>query len=85
MTAKGIDDLPPGLALTFALFFYMVPRLSQPKTKSTLTKIKEWGSEKFTRAYVFLRFGRNARIDRRNDSERENVSGKGTGEGVSAA
>lgn len=44
--AKGITDIPPGFALTFAIFGYALPRLTMPKTQTRMGKakgaIKKW-------------------------------------------
>lgn len=38
--SKGIDDLPPGFVLAFAISAYSLPRISHPETLSRWDKIK---------------------------------------------
>lgn len=40
--AKGVADVPPGLALCIALLGYAGPRFTQPKTLTRLQKFKLW-------------------------------------------
>lgn len=40
--AKGVKDIPPGWVLTFVLFSYAAPRLTQEETKSTINKAITW-------------------------------------------
>ena len=46
MEAKGLEDIPPNIALVLAVSFYVVPRLGKPKTKNRVgnwkTKTKQW-------------------------------------------
>jgi len=46
-TAKGLEDVPPGVALTIAVACYMLPRFQQPKTKSRLQRLKRWLVKKY--------------------------------------
>lgn len=39
-SSKGIDDLPPGFVLAFAISAYSLPRISHPETLSRWDKIK---------------------------------------------
>jgi hypothetical protein len=41
---KGIADIPPGLALCFALSCYALPRFAQPETQSRVLTVREWCS-----------------------------------------
>lgn len=40
--AKGQVDIPPGVALTFAILIYAGPRFAMPKTQSRLTRVKNY-------------------------------------------
>lgn len=40
--AKGVEDFPPGIALSLALVGYAGPRFAAPKTRTKLGKVKEW-------------------------------------------
>lgn len=40
--AKGVADIPPGLALTIAVLGYAGPRFTQPKTLTRLQQFKLW-------------------------------------------
>lgn len=44
--AKEMGDLPPGLALTAALLFYVAPRLSAPTTRTRVSRFKNWVGSK---------------------------------------
>jgi len=46
---SGTVDIPPGLALAVVLLAYSVPRFTQPKTISRLSKIKSFFSKKLNR------------------------------------
>lgn len=39
---KGIEDVPPGLAILMWSLAYALPNLVKPKTKSRLEKVKDW-------------------------------------------
>lgn len=39
---KGILDVPPGVALTFALVCYAAPRLAMPETQQRVGTVKGW-------------------------------------------
>lgn len=45
MEAKGLEDIPPNIALVLAISFYAIPRLMKPKTKNRVagwkTKFKQ--------------------------------------------
>lgn len=43
---KGIQDFPPGVALSIAMLAYVGPRLFQPHTQSKLSKVKMWFKNK---------------------------------------
>lgn len=40
--AKGIKDIPPGVALTMSLLAYAAPRFAQPETAERAGTIREW-------------------------------------------
>ncbi len=40
--AKDMRDIPPGVALSFAIIAYVGPRFTMPETKSRLQKGREW-------------------------------------------
>lgn len=45
--AKDIDDIPPGVALTFAIVAYIGPRLTMPKTQSRTQRFGNWLGQKW--------------------------------------
>lgn len=47
--AKGVEDFPPGVALTMAVLSYAAPRFQQPKTKTRFGLFKAWLKNKFVR------------------------------------
>lgn len=40
--AKGIRDIPPGVALAMSLIAYAAPRFAQPETAERAGTIREW-------------------------------------------
>lgn len=40
--AKGIHDIPPGVALSLALVAYAAPRFAEPETRERAGTIREW-------------------------------------------
>jgi len=50
--AKGITDIPAGLALTIALGGYSIRRLGKPQTKSRLAKAKDYIKGKLSRFHI---------------------------------
>jgi hypothetical protein len=53
--AKGITDIPPGIALTIAIGGYMMPRFFMPKTKTRMQRatiaIKKWWADRKLKKY----------------------------------
>jgi len=45
--SQGINDFPPGIALTLTILAYAGPRFTMPKTKSRMEKISDWVKAKF--------------------------------------
>lgn len=45
--ATGRTDIPPGLALTAAIGGYMLPRFTMPKTRTRISKLKDWIKKKW--------------------------------------
>jgi hypothetical protein len=45
--AKGMTDIPPGVALCIAIGGYIVPRCFMPKTQTRFQKIKNWIGAKY--------------------------------------
>lgn len=43
---KNIDDIPPGIALSVAIVGYALPRFTMPKTKTRMSKVKDWITKK---------------------------------------
>lgn len=64
--AKGIDDVPPGLALTIALTAYVLPRLSMPQTQARLAVAVHWTKGKIN----------GARAHPGHDGKRQNDAGQ---------
>lgn len=44
--ASGMTDIPPGWALVIAIGSIAAPRFAMPKTKSRLTRLKDWAISK---------------------------------------
>jgi hypothetical protein len=68
--AKGVQDVPPGVALTAALMIYITPRLSRPATQTRLGKLGEF----FGKIWLKIRKrsnGHAARVIGGNDRERQ--------------
>lgn len=47
--AKGIDDIPPGVALAFAYISYAAPRFTMPETQARTKKVKTWLTLQFAK------------------------------------
>ncbi|HKI68325.1 MAG TPA: hypothetical protein VKA67_01965 [Verrucomicrobiae bacterium] len=46
-SAKGVNDIPPGIAVTIVTGSYIAARLNKPITKTRLQKVKGWCFEKY--------------------------------------
>lgn len=44
--AKGMTDIPPGIALTIAIGAYVGPRLTMPRTQSRMERLRVWAAKK---------------------------------------
>jgi hypothetical protein len=44
---KNTPDLPPGIAVLFAMIAYSVPRMTKPKTKSKMKKFTNWCKKRY--------------------------------------
>lgn len=73
--SKGVVDIPPGIALSLALFSYAVPRLSQPQTSSRIALGWAWVKYRINGA-----FSRASRDDIRANRERKNETGEDSGQ-----
>lgn len=47
--AKGVNDFPPGVALTVALAMYAAPRFAMPETQTRMQRFKSWVSLRIAR------------------------------------
>lgn len=47
--AKGISDIPPGVALAFAYISYAAPRFTMPETKKRAAKVRTWFTLQFAK------------------------------------
>lgn len=47
--AKGVSDVPPGMALALGIGAYVAPRLTKPKTQEKLGRAKTWIALRFAR------------------------------------
>lgn len=73
--AKGVIDIPPGVALAIALFGYAAPRLYMPETQTRLQRATMWLKLKLG----WMKY--NApRIDSRADRLRKDDASKNDGE-----
>lgn len=75
----GINDIPPGIAVTLFTIQYYSRVLVQPEAKPFTQKIVG----KIKNIFYRLKGMNNARIDSRNDGERENNAGEKTASNVS--
>lgn len=66
--SKGVEDVPPGFALVFAMFIYSAPRFMQQRTKERIGKGVGWAWKK-VKSWWSNRGGSHA--DKRNDGVRE--------------
>lgn len=72
--AKGVQDVPPGVALTAALMIYVTPRLSKPQTQTRLGAVGKWIGNLWSK--LRKRGASNAaRVYSGNDGERQNHAG----------
>lgn len=72
--AKGIADIPPGVALLAALMMYAAPRFTMPKTQSKMERVGLW-----IRAKLRKGKSRAAHVDPRDDRERKDDAGEAPG------
>jgi hypothetical protein len=66
--AKGVTDIPPGVALTAALMCYVAPRFRLPETQSRTKKFALWISEKWAK---FRNRKNAAHVVSRDDGKRQ--------------
>lgn len=73
--AKGLRDIPPGVALTIAVGAYALPRFTRPKTQKRVSTLKEklfvWIAKRRARKH-------ESQSDTRNDGKRQNDVSEGT-------
>lgn len=69
LLAKGITDIPPGLALAITMFGYAAKRFERPQTKTRLTQLAYWAHYQINR---FRRKGNGPRDDLGTYRMREN-------------
>lgn len=75
--AKGIEDIPPGLALAIAMFGYAAPRLHMPQTQYRLSTFILWSRSKVLKVTQIFGFNRDAsRYDTRSNGLRKNDASK---------
>lgn len=74
--AKGVSDIPPGVALCAALMLYIAPRLSKPQAQSRLKKVGGVVARGVVTIWRKIRRKKNNApyADSRNDGERENYA-----------
>lgn len=77
--AKGLQDIPPGVALTIALTSYAAQRFTMPKTQTRMQRAKEWIAKKIAARKVRKK-DNGARSDtgdngKRKDDTSEKASG----------
>lgn len=71
--AKGVTDIPPGVALTIAIVGYAAPRFVMPKTQSRVTRFKLWAATKWNnRKAKKVEKKDGAQSNTGNDGKREN-------------
>ena len=76
--AKGINDIPPGVAITLVMSQYYIRVFTSPKAKPKTKKAIDWFKHKFS----FIKGIKYARSLRGDDRQRENDTGKTTSESV---
>ncbi len=68
--SKEWEDIPPGIALTMVCFSFLAPRFLMPKTKTRVSKMKDWIAHKYF-AYKTRKKGGKVRQLREDDKEQE--------------
>lgn len=68
--SKEWDDIPPGIALTLVCFSYLAPRFFMPKTKTRLSKVKDWIAAKYF-AYKTKKNGGKVRNLEKEEKEKD--------------
>lgn len=69
--AKEMDDIPPGLALTMVMLSYAAPRFAMPKTKSRVSKVKDWFAAKYFNWKTRKSGGKVRRLEKEEKDENE--------------
>lgn len=79
--AKGVADFPPGIAFSFALMSYMMPRfIGGQETKKKVGRVREWFYKTVAKYKARKKDKQDApQSDSRNNRERENNAGKTDG------
>lgn len=60
--ARGMQDIPPGWALTIVMCSYAVPRLAQPQTQKKIGGVTTWAKEKIGGLWMRWRARRAQKI-----------------------
>lgn len=68
--SKEWEDIPPGVALTMVCFSFLAPRFLMPKTKTRVSKMKDWFAAKYF-AYKTRKKGGKVRQLREDEKEQE--------------
>lgn len=75
--AKGVVDVPPGVALTGALFMYYAPRFREPEVRKRASGIVAWFKDRAEWVYLKIKHrGKKvpAQSKSRSNSDADNVS-----------
>jgi hypothetical protein len=59
--AKGVVDIPPGIALLGGLSMYYLPRLREPKVRERGGKFVRWIKEKSSRVFLWWKYRKGGR------------------------
>ena len=47
LESKGVEDIPPGFALSIAILGYAMPRIGKPATRSKMQRISGWVKRRY--------------------------------------
>ena len=76
---KEIRDIPPGIALGMVMVAYVSPRMFMPKTKSRITKAKEWCITALVKLKLWKGRHNDTRSNSRDDGERKDDNSQAAG------
>ena len=69
--SKEWEDIPPGIALTMVCFSFLAPRFLMPKTKSRVSKMKDWIAAKYFAYKTRKKGGKVRNLEKEKEAEKE--------------